>query len=79
MWLCCDVSIVRPDDAYVFPRDKGRFALQKGEYTYPPTSSEGGKESVKQEEDEEKPDFQSKIEDSTTYAKKKGGALDEDV
>lgn len=29
--LCC-----RPVDAHVFPRDKGRFALQKGELTHPP-------------------------------------------
>jgi hypothetical protein len=34
----------RPDDAYVFPRDKGRFALQKGEYTYPPSQGKDEQE-----------------------------------
>lgn len=33
-----------PRDDFVFPRDKGRFSLQKGVYTFPPGSSSGGME-----------------------------------
>ena len=33
----CGVS--RDDAAHVFSRDKGRFAVQKGEYSYPPGKS----------------------------------------
>jgi hypothetical protein len=31
--------VSRDDAAHVFSRDKGRFAVQKGEYSYPPGKS----------------------------------------
>lgn len=42
----------RKEDAHVFPRQKGRFALQKGQYTYPPAVSDAETAGADSEEKE---------------------------
>lgn len=66
-----------PQDDYVFPRDKGRFSLQKGEYSYPPSSicADGAQEESDKEEGGK---FSSQVHYSSSTTNNKEGVLNTD-